>query len=152
MINNDWKEQCEIVGAYLLDRFDIEVKYEYGAEDVYDYGDKEIIINSASGKEKQFCYLLHEAGHAVIFDEVITNNSDTIYYHTPTMDFWNAEVQNDGRRMRRKSNRVSVVMDEVDAWRYGLGVAEELELFVDMDKFNKFMTKNLFNYMYWAVE
>jgi hypothetical protein len=149
MTKDEWREQCACLEEYLWDRFEVEVVYETDSEDSYDPNEKKIVVNSRQWPENQFYTLLHEAGHVYHRFDYEENRES---YYFPDMNLWCGIAQADKRKNKKKSYRVSVAMDEADAWRSGYDIATELELYVDAEKYNKTVTEHMFEYLCWAVE
>ena len=107
---------------------------------------KTVFINSKCWPETRFYTLLHELGHVMISEDPTTFEKEN-----PMYVFASAE-NNDGRKQRSKMYRVSLISEEIEAWKIGRRVANTLGLYVDDEKYNKHMTENVMSYITWASE
>jgi len=104
---------------------------------------KQITIYSSQGIENRLYSLLHECGHALI-----RSNTKDFEYQYPA----HATAELDGRRRRSDKYKVSLVEEEVEAWKRGLRLAKRLGIFIDENNYNKLKTKCLIGYFNWASE
>tara|TARA_Y100000310_G_C20404855_1_gene679173 strand:- start:493 stop:690 length:198 start_codon:yes stop_codon:yes gene_type:complete len=63
-----------------------------------------------------------------------------------------ANCHYDGRSERRRDFKVNRIIEEGAAWKFGLQLAERLEIEIDIERYNKFMSKYMMSYIQWAVE
>ena len=95
---------------------------------------KEINICSRKGIEKKLYGLLHECGHALIRRDWTKFESEYPAHATAELD---------RRKMKSDKYKVSLVEEEVEAWKRGRRLAKRLGIYVDDYKFNKLKTKCL---------
>jgi hypothetical protein len=109
-------------------------------------GVKTIYINSACHPETRFYTLLHEIGHVLIrkdwgrFSKHYPN-----YLESP-------DGHVDGRRERRKSYRIGLIAEEIEAWKRGRNFAERHGLYVDHLKYDSDANAALMSYIDWIAE
>jgi hypothetical protein len=104
---------------------------------------KQITIYSGQGVENRLYSLLHECGHALI-----RSNAKNFEHSYPA----HATAELDGRKRRSDKYKVSLIEEEVEAWKRGYRLAKRLGVFIDENNFNKLKTKCLISYFNWAVE
>ncbi len=107
--------------------------------------DYAVFINSRKHPEKRFYTLLHELGHVLICE-----NSQHFEQYNPV--YARTAEYSDGRKQRRKDYRVSIVSEEIEAWKKGLEFAQDNKLYVDEKKYKKDMTECVFSYISWASD
>jgi hypothetical protein len=82
---------------------------------------------------------------------MVRENSDVfsrlhpMYVHSPDMD-------DDGRREKGKAYRVSLIAEEIEAWKLGRRFATTQGLWIDNTKYNKHMTDAVMSYITWGAE
>jgi len=104
---------------------------------------KQITIYSSQGIENRLYSLLHECGHALI-----RSSAKDFQYQYPA----HAMAELDGRKRRSDKYKVSLVEEEMEAWKRGRRLAKRLGIFIDEQNYNKLKTKCLIGYFNWAVE
>ena len=141
LTRHDWKDQCDIVEGFLED-YGYQVVYEKCAQDRVEFEEKRVYINSSCWPETKFYTLLHEYGHVEIYEVSRDEfSADVPRYYT---------VQ-DGRVERSNAVKVSVLAEEIEAWKLGRRRARAEGLYVDEDKYNRHMTEALMSYIDWAA-
>lgn len=120
---------------------DVIIDNEY--EDAYWSDVKQITVSSKNRIENRLYSLLHECGHAL----VRTNKSNFARQYPA-----HAEVNYDKRVTNSRKYKVSVLEEEVEAWKRGLRLANRLGIEIDEDKYNKLKTKCLMSYINWACD
>ncbi len=114
-------------------------------EDSVHFQEREVHINSRQHPETRFYTILHELGHIMVAENSDTFSADVpMYVHSHTMP-------NDGRRERGKAYRVSLVAEEIEAWKLGRRFAIAQGLWVDNEKYNKHMTDAVMSYIEWSA-
>ncbi len=99
-----------------------------------------IYISSNPSWEKRYYVLLHEWSHVVISrDRKIFEANHPMYASSI-----------DNRRARSKAYRVSLIAEEIEAWKIGRIMGRELGHIIDDHKFDKMMTDNVMSYISWA--
>ena len=113
------------------------VDFSYNGDDSVDRESKIISINTTRSLETQLYTLLHECGHILIY------GSDKVTNVKEVTDSYN-----------EKSNihRVFRVVEEVEAWKRGLSLANRLGIFVDKEKWNRDVARALKQYMKWCLD
>ena len=106
-------------------------------EDSIVWGDKSININSRNHPETKYYTLLHECGHLLISKTAKQWEKDVPMY---------ACVE-DARIERSKAYRVSLVAEELEAWKRGKRLASRHNHYVDEEKYNRHITENVFTYI-----
>jgi hypothetical protein len=91
--------------------------------------------------EKKFYTALHEIGHVIIYENSDQFDRDYPMYVNPE----------NYRNWGSKKHRVSVVAEEIEAWKYGRQLARDLDLFIDDLKYDKLMTECVMSYLVWAA-
>lgn len=145
--NETWNQQFVMISSILANR-GYTVTVRPGEEDrvELDKASLQVFINSRCWPETRFYTLLHELGHIMISEDAETfANENPMYVHA-------SASLNDGRRERAKAYRVSLVSEEIEAWKIGRRVAKTLGLYIDDDKYNKHMTESVMTYIEWAAD
>jgi hypothetical protein len=140
-----WDRQFREAQAIIEDwGYDIELST--GAHDRVELGEsKTIHINSACHPETKFYTLLHEVGHILI-----RRNWKRFAKNYPNyLDDPHAGV--DGRRERRKSYRIGVIAEEIEAWKRGRAFSERNDLYIDIYKYDHEANKALMTYVDWIA-
>lgn len=112
-------------------------------EDIISWEEEIITIDSRPQWESRYYALLHECGH------ILANESaEFLEYNYPYY------VQDaDGRSVKTDAYRVSVVGEEIEAWKLGRNLGDStLNHFINHKKFDKMMTECIMSYFYWATE
>ncbi len=116
-----------------------------GEEDRVCFEEQAVYINSRNWPETRFYTILHELGHIMVwanshrFRAVVP-----MYVHSP-------DVSTDGRTERGKAYRVSLIAEEIEAWKIGRKFAVAQGLWVDRKKYDKHMTEAVMTYIDWAA-
>lgn len=95
------------------------------------------ISNKQSWKNRLFA-LLHEIGHIQIFRNQENWAKDFSLYSCESTD---------GRIQRSKKFQVSLIAEEIDAWRIGRQIAQDLCIFIDPDEYKATMNQCVFTYI-----
>ena len=106
--------------------------------DEIDFFSKEIIINKNQTSKNKLYSLLHEAGHLMI-----NNNISSFLNFVPLYP----NYFYDGRTMRSRKYKVSVLCEEIEAWKKGIGIAKRLDIKIDKDDYLDYMSKNVWTYV-----
>jgi hypothetical protein len=107
-----------------------------GGDDSICQESKLIEINSSSRTELQVIRLLHECGHALIFE-----NGSSFNFKE--------------KRSESESSvkyKVFTVIEEVEAWKRGRDLAKRLSIPIDDSEWEKDMVKALKKYINWASD
>ena len=141
MTKSDWNRQFSEVENWLTTKGYV-VKQFTDAEDSIVWGDKTVYINSRNHPETRYYTLLHECGHLLIAQTAKQWSRDVPMY---------ASVE-DARVERSKAYRVSLVAEEIEAWKRGRRLAKKLNHRIDDVKYDKQITENVFSYIEAAAE
>jgi len=107
---------------------------------------KTIYINSATHPETKFYTLLHEVGHVLIRKDW---KRFAKHYPNYTVD---PNEPHDSRRERRKSYRIGMLAEEIEAWKRGRNFADRHQLYVDPLKYDADANAALMTYVSWIAE
>ena len=143
-MDTDWNEYIDIVKFHLEDEYGCLVEEATGEEDRFEPDSNTIYINSRQWAESRFYTLLHEAGHLLIGTDwhgLLDTNQDMF-----------ASCHYDGRAERRRDFKVNKIIEEGMSWKFGFQLSEMLDLDVDVERYNRFMTKHMMTYLMWSVE
>ena len=119
-----WKLQFEQLEEWVNQQGFVVILHKE-KEDIIDWKSDSITINSKPHWENRYYALLHECGHLVANKE-----PEFLDYNYPCY------VQDtDGRRTRSDAYKVSVVGEEIDAWKLGRNLGDNvLNHFKDPDE------------------
>lgn len=113
------------------------VKCYTDADDRLDFETRLIHINSRQHAENRFYTLLHECGHLLI-----SNSYKQFQKDHPVYAF-----SSDIRASRGKAYQVSLVAEEIEAWKRGRRLAKRLGLYINDEKFDKVMSECVMTYI-----
>ncbi len=113
------------------------VKCYTDADDRLDFETLTIHIDSRQHAENRFYTLLHECGHLLISNSCEQFQKDHPVYASST----------DTRKSRGKAYQVSLVAEEIEAWKRGRRLANRLKLHVNNEKFDKVMSECIMTYI-----
>ena len=137
-----WKRQFGDLEKWLHKK-EFRVVLQKGAEDIVSWKEGAITIDSNPQWESRYYALLHECGHVIA-----NETAEFLDYNYPCYVY---EV--DGRKMKSDAYKVSVVGEEIEAWKLGRNLGDhELNHFIDHNKFDKMMTECVMSYLFWATE
>jgi len=141
MNKSKWNKQFKEVESWLTHK-GYKISQYTDAEDSIQWGNKTVYINSRNHPETRYYTLLHECGHLLISQTARQWSKDVPMY---------ASVE-DARVERSKAYRVSLVAEEIEAWKRGRRLAKKLNHYIDNDKYDKQITENVFSYIEAAAE
>ena len=137
-----WKHQFSELEDWLLER-NFKVSLEKGCEDIIEWSNDLIRINSNPTWETRYYALLHECGH-IIISENIDNFEYNYPYYIDHMD---------GRKSGTDAYRISLLGEEIESWKLGRNLGDNiLNHFINHKKFDKMMTDCIMSYVYWITE
>ena len=141
MTTFDWEEQIGwVVGE--LEEYGYGVIQYTDAQDQVDLEGRVVHINSRCHPETRFYTLLHEFGHVDIYENAAQDfEADHPMYYR----------HNAVRTPASKAARVSIIAEEIEAWKRGRWLAREYELHIDDAKYDRHMTDALMSYVNWAA-
>ncbi len=131
-----WNKQYNKVSLWIESK-GYKVSCQTDAEDRLEFEEKTIYINSRQHAENRFYTLLHEAGHLLISQTANQFQKDHPMY----------AMSCDIRSCRSKAYQVSLVAEEIEAWKRGRRLAKRLGLKVNNDKLDKIMTDCVMSYI-----
>lgn len=112
-------------------------------EDRVELSNKTVFINSRIHPEFRFYTLLHECGHIDVHEsqeEFISDHPMYVHAH-----------EYDGRIARSRKYKVSLVAEEIEAWKRGRRIAHDERLFIDDKKYDECMSKYIMSYINWVA-
>lgn len=131
----NWEESLDELEMWAMER-GYYVSYAAGGDNCICRVSKLIEINSSCSIDKRVVYLLHECGHALIFENgSVSQFKDKRNYNKNTV-----------------SHKVFVVMEEIEAWKRGRSLARRLRIPIDDVEWEKSMVKALKKYINWASD
>ena len=131
-----WNKQFDDLSQWVK-RKKYSVKCYTDADDRLDFETLTIHINSRQHAENRFYTLLHECGHLLISNSYKQFQKDHPVYAFST----------DTRKSRGKAYQVSLVAEEIEAWKRGRRLANRLKLYVNNEKFDKVMSECVMTYI-----
>lgn len=140
MKSDDWLRQIDIISD-ILSNYGYDVYTYTDAVDQVDLERKSVHINSRKHAESRFYTLLHELGHVDIYE----NSADEFASNHPVY------VRADGQSCHTKAGRVSLLAEEIQAWKKGRILAREADLYIDDAKYDYYMTESIISYINWAA-
>ena len=137
----EWNNQFAEIEAWLNSK-GYEVTQETDAEDSIEWNPKRVLINSRNHPETRYYTLLHECGHLLVAQGAKQWAKDLPMY---------AYVQ-DARVERSKAYRVSLVAEEIEAWKRGRRLGKRYNHIINHDKYDKLITQCVYSYIEEATE
>jgi hypothetical protein len=135
-----WEEQFEDLEVWLLDKgYTLTVAHD--VEDCLYLEDKIVCIQSRSLPETRYYSLLHECGHILVADGSKQWKKDMPLYAQED------GILNDGRRRRGKAYKVSLIAEEVEAWKRGRRMSGKKGHHIDNEKYNKLFSLCVFEHI-----
>ncbi len=101
-----------------------------------------ISISTKQSWKKRLYTLLHEIGHIMIYRNKESWKKDFSVF---TLDVY------DQRKYRSHKYQVSLIAEEIDAWRIGRQIAEECNVFLDNEEYHSLMNSCVFSYIRDAI-
>lgn len=137
-----WKRQFQELEAWLSLR-NFNVLLEKGCDDEIEWSNDTIKINRNPSWESRYYALLHECGHIIISENIENFEFNYPYY----VD------HKDGRRSNSDAFRVSVLGEEIESWKLGRNLGDNiLNHFINHKKFDRMMTDCVMSYVFWLTE
>ena len=142
MTKQDWEFQIGHIEGWLAEH-GYELVQATDEEDQVELAAGVVRINSRQHPETRFYTLLHEAGHVDIYENGAAEFADEHPMYVQAEH---------GRSATSKAFRVSLLAEELEAWRIGRRLARAEDLFIDDVKFDKLMTSCVMTYINWASD
>ena len=137
-----WKRQFLDLEDWLSKR-ELKVSLEKDCEDIIEWGNDLIRINSKPKWENRYYALLHECGHIIV-----SENPENFEYNYPYY-----VDQKDERKKNTDAYRVSILGEEIESWKLGRNLGDNiLNHFINHKKFDRMMTECVMSYVFWATE
>ena len=136
--NRRWQKHFDTLARW-ADNWGYTVVCETNADDSIDFEHKTIYINSVNWAERRYYTLLHECGHLLI-----EKGGESFAKTLPCPLY---AYSTDGRTTKTDAYKISLIAEEIDAWRRGLRLADRLGLPVDRRKFDAEMAKSVMSYV-----
>lgn len=131
-----WEKQSTMITDWAKTK-GYRVWYYTDADDQVDFEKKIIHIDTRQHAESRFYTLLHECGHMLISQTARQFAIDHPMY----------AFSSDIRSCKSKAYQVSLVAEEIEAWKRGRRLAKRFGLTVDDEKFNRIMTDCVISYI-----
>jgi|GEM_PF-2610111 hypothetical protein len=138
----------------------VEVRFGTRERCSHAIGLKLITMNSRLSLKKLYHVLLHESGHVVINQDMISEEDHTEYLLNypgnvnKNTEAYIAEGDNEHKLTKKDHRRymVSLIHEECDAWRKGLDIAAMLELPLNLYDFYSDATTGIESYILAAAQ
>lgn len=132
----DFNNQFKEVEAW-VNKKGYKVLLKTDVEDQIAWDEKAIYINSRNRPENKYYTLLHECGHLLIAQAAKQWEKDVPMYACVA----------DARIAKSKAYRVSLVAEEIEAWKRGRRLAGRLKHHINNEKYDKQITECVFSYI-----
>lgn len=136
-----WLKQIEEI-KYWVEGKGYKLTFGTDEEDRLCFESKTIYINSRNHPETKYYTLLHEAGHLLISQSWKSFDKDMPMY----------AASSDGRVEKGKAYLVSLLAEEIEAWKRGRRLSNKFKHYIDNSKFDQHITENVSSYIVWAAE
>ena len=139
-----WVEQFNELEIWLADKgYNLEMAHD--VEDCVILEDKLVCIQSRNSAETRYYSLLHECGHILVSQGSKQWEKDVpMYAQDP-------KVMNDARRRRGKSYKVSLIAEEIEAWKRGRKLSNRMGHYIDDKKYDNIMAVCVYTYVEMAA-
>ena len=131
-----WEKQFEVIKGWANAK-GYSIQCYTDADDQVDFEKKTIHIDTRQHAESRFYTLLHECGHMLISQTARQFAIDHPMY----------AFSSDIRSSKSKAYQVSLVAEEIGAWKRGRRLAKRFGLEVNDEKFNRIMTDCVMSYI-----
>ncbi len=135
-----WNYQFSVVSDWLVKKGYM-VALDTDVEDQVHIDEHIVQIDSRQHSESRFYTLLHEAGHVLIRQGWRQFHADHPMYASSA----------DGRSVRSRAYRVSLIAEECEAWKRGRRLAKRFGLYVYDKKYDQISTDCLMSHIEWAA-
>jgi hypothetical protein len=137
LTKEDWINQFLIL-SHWAEAKGYEVVLKTDGEDSVCFENKRILIDSRPWPESRFYTLLHECGHLLVYQNRKSFQKDHPMY---------AVFAVDGRKSNSAAYKVSLVSEELIAWKKGRGLARRLGLHIDKSRYDSTMVEAVMTYI-----
>lgn len=137
--SNLWRRQIADIVNWVESK-NYKVLFKTDEEDRVCFESKTVFINSRNHPETKYYTLLHEAGHLLISQSWKSFDRDMPMY----------AISADGRCERGKAYIVSLLAEEIEAWKRGRRLANKLNHHINNKKFDHHLTDGVMSYIIWA--
>lgn len=131
-----WTGSLEALVVWAFDR-GYHVEFVKNGDDCICHISKTIEINSSNPLENQVMYLLHECGHALIFD------------NGGFLDFAYVRDKENAGTSKFKVYRLA---EEIEAWKRGFNLANRLKIPLNDEKWDRAVVRAIKKYINWAAD
>lgn len=139
--------------------YGIDVDFGYNNSCTHHSGQNKISMNNRFKPQRLFYVLLHETGHMVINKAMCRgkNHTEFLLNYPGNVDRNNKCYTAEGGRESKLSKKdqrrrmVTIVHEELDAWRKGIDIAAMLELPLDLYEYYSVATKGVESYIIGTV-
>ena len=123
--------------VYWLQKRGYFVDFDRNGDDSVDREEKIVSINSTRSLETQVYVILHECGHVLVAksDNIVNGAEEVLCKYSE----------------RSKIFKIFTVIEEVEAWKRGLRLANKLDIPIDKNKWNKDVARAINKYMQWTM-
>jgi hypothetical protein len=139
-----WVEQFEEMEVWLIDRgYTLDIAHD--VDDCVYLLDKIVCIQGRSRPESRYYSLLHECGHILVSQGVKQWEKDMPMYAQ-------GDDAEDGRKRKGEVYKVSLVGEEIEAWKRGRRLSKKMGHHIDDKKYDRVMAKWVYSYIKMVVE
>lgn len=159
MTAEDYMECIERVLSF-CSSLGVEVELSYNGLCTYKTTESKITMNTRYGLKKFYHVLLHEAGHMLINEEMIDRDNHTQFLinYPGNVDKNSKAYAGEGGRehkltkLDRRRRMITMIHEELDAWRKGLDIAHMLGLPLSLYDYYSDATRGVESYVFGACE
>lgn len=132
----DWLRELRKLERY-CNKKGYAVIYKPVKLDAIYYQENRIVIGTNHSDEIALYCLLHEMGHAILFgrEKTYEREFDHVYHNFSRQSM---------------TYRLTIIQEELDAWKEGLKLANRLKIKVDRRKYEIYKTKCISTYLSWT--
>lgn len=135
-----WNYQSREIEGWLENK-GFQVTYGTDLQDAVCFALKMVTINSRQRSESRYYTLLHEAGHVLISQTASKFEAEHPMY----------ACSSDRRVTKSKAYQVSLISEEIEAWKRGRRLANRFNHEIDNDKYDRIMATCVMSYIENAV-
>jgi len=139
-VQDIWNQQSREIEDWLENK-GFEVSYGTDLQDAVCFALKMVTINSRQRSESRYYTLLHEAGHVLISQTASKFEAEHPMY----------ACSSDRRVTKSKAYQVSLISEEIEAWKRGRRLAGRFNHKIDNEKYDRIMATCVMSYIEDAV-